>query len=632
MCGIGGILALDGAAIDLGSLERIEAALRHRGPDDGGSYVSSPSSPRSHWNIGLVNRRLSIIDLEGGTQPMANADGSIWIVYNGEVYNFRTLRQDLLQRGRQFRTRSDTEVVLQAYEEYGVECVKRLEGMFAFAIWDATKSRLFLARDGMGIKPLYYYETPQRFVFASELKVLLQAGLVDWRIDMAALSEFLSFEFIPAPKTILSGVKKLLPGHCLIIGPEGSTCERYWTPAFEIAHRQEEEWVQLIQHTVREAVRRHLVSDVPVGVFLSGGMDSSSILALARELGHYPLKTFSIGFDDPHISELAYARLMAQQCGSEHHELVLGVQEAQNVLTDLWHHMDEPLADASVIPTFLVSQLASRAVKVVLSGDGGDELFGGYRTYQAYKIARWYKRLPQRFRKWCALGVNRMPSSSDQHSLGFKMKKFMRGVEYKPEWANSIWWGAYLPEEKKQLLTEDIASMMAAHSDYAPIATYLDDVQTVDEFNRIFYLDLKLYLQDNLLVKVDRMSMAHSLEVRVPFLDRSVVKLACQLPPHFKVKGLETKYVLRRAMAPLLPETIRKRGKQGFDLPLGKWLKNELKEALEDTLRSRKSRGAEFFNHQYVDRLLCEHISGRRNHRQLLWSLFVFLSWAQAHS
>jgi asparagine synthase (glutamine-hydrolysing) len=610
----------------------MEDALRHRGPDAGGIYVSQPSHPRSPWNVGLVNRRLSVIDLPGGSQPMANSDGSVQIVYNGEVYNFRALRQDLLRRGRQFKTHSDTEVVLQAYEEFGVNCVNLLEGMFAFAIWDAAKSRLFLARDAMGIKPLYYSATPHHVVFASELKVLMQARLVKWQIDFTALSEFLSFEFIPAPKTILAGVRKLPPGYRLIIEPGCYRCERYWTPRFETAQRSEDEWISLVQHTLREAVRSHLVSDVPVGVLLSGGMDSSSILALAHELGHHPLKTFSIGFDDQRLSELAYARLMAQTCGSEHYEMVLGAQAAQNVLPDLWHHLDEPLADASAVPTFLVSQLAASEVKVVLAGDGGDELFGGYQTYQAYKIARGYKRLPQRLRDLCALAVQRIPTSSDQHSFGFKMKKFMRGVEHEPERANAIWWGAFLPEEKQQLLVEDIAAIVAADTDYAPITAYFDDIRDVAGVNRIFYLDLKLYLQDNLLVKVDRMSMAHSLEVRVPFLDLNLVKMACQLPHGLKVKGMETKYILRRAMASFLPELIRKRGKQGFDLPLGEWLRTDLKEMLEDTLRSRALGGAEFFRGEYLDRLLDEHMSGSKNHRQLLWPLFVFLSWYQTHS
>lgn len=632
MCGIGGILTLNGSAIDRESLSSMEAALHHRGPDAGGCYVSLYPHPRSHWNVGLVNRRLSIIDLAGGTQPMANADGSVWIVYNGEMYNFRDLRQELRRRGRQFKTDSDTEVVLQAYEEYGVDCVTRLQGMFAFAIWDETQSRLMLARDRIGIKPLYYQETPQRLVFASELKALLRARVVEWSIDISALSEFLTFEFIPAPKTMLVGVKKLLPGHRLVIDPDGSRCERYWTPVFDTAHHQEEQWIELIQHTLREAVRSHLVSDVPVGVLLSGGMDSSSILALAHQLGHHTLKTFSIGFDDERLSELTYARLMAQQCDSKHYELIMGAQEALLVLPDLWYAMDEPLADASAIPTFLVSRLAASEVKVVLAGDGGDELFGGYKTYQAYKLARWYRRLPPILRKLCAQGVELMPSSADQHGLGFKLKKFMRGVEYEPEWANSIWWGAYLPEEKQHLLTDDIASIAAAQTDYAPIEAYLDDLKEMERFNRIFYLDLKLYLQDNLLVKVDRISMAHSLEVRVPFLDQHVVEMAYQLPPHLKVKGMETKYLLRRAMAPLLPESIRKRGKQGFNLPLGQWLRNELKDTLEDTLRSRTYRGAEFFKSAYIERLLHEHMSGRKNHRQLLWPLFVFLSWCQTHA
>jgi asparagine synthase (glutamine-hydrolysing) len=375
-----------------------------------------------------------------------------------------------------------------------------------------------------------------------------------------------------------------------------------------------------------------LVSDVPVGVLLSGGMDSSSILALAHELERHPLKTFSIGFDDQRLSELEYARLMAQTCGSEHHELMLDAQAAQNVLPGLWRHMDEPLADASAVPTFLVSQLAASEVKVVLAGDGGDELFGGYQTYQAYKVARGYHRLPQRLRNMCALAVQLIPTSSDQHSLSFKMKKFMRGVEYEPEQANAIWWGAYLPEEKRQLLAADIAAMVAAGEDYAPITAYLDDIHDVEGVNRIFYLDLKLYLQDNLLVKVDRMSMAHSLEVRVPFLDANLVKMACQIPHDLKVRGMETKYILRRAMASLLPERIRKRGKQGFDLPLGRWLRSDLKEMLEDTLRSRALGGTEFFRGEYLDRLLHEHMSGSKNHRQLLWPILVFLSWYQTHA
>ncbi|HDY90470.1 MAG TPA: asparagine synthase (glutamine-hydrolyzing) [bacterium] len=632
MCGIGGIINLDGAKIDHESLKKIEKALWLRGPDEGGIYISPSTHPMTGWNVGLVNRRLSIIDLHRGSQPMSNADGSVWIVYNGEIYNFQTLRQDLKCKGRQFRTHSDTEVVLQAYEEHGTDCVNFLEGMFAFAIWDATKGRLFLARDKMGIKPLYYLEMPNRFVFASELKVLLQAGLVEWQIDINALMEFLTFEFIPAPKTILTGVKKLPPGYRLVIDGKSSRCERYWTPVFEIKNRREDEWIEIIQNTLLEATRSHLVSDVPIGVLLSGGMDSSSILVLAHKLGHRQIKTFSLGFDEKGMSELEFARVMAQECGTEHHEMVVSAQTMQDMLPDLWRHMDEPLADASAIPTFLVSKLASNEVKVVLSGDGGDELFGGYKTYQAYKIARWYNRMPRSMRKLAAIGVNHIPSSSDQQSLIFKLKKFIRGVEFEPEFANTIWWGAYLPEESKQLLSEDISHAVDGHTGYEPIDLYLKDIDGMDGLNRIFYLDLKLYLQDNLLVKVDRMSMAHSLEVRVPFLDTKVVEMACQLPENFKIKGMKTKYILRRAMAPILPEIIRKRGKQGFDLPLGRWLRNDLKETIEDTLLSKNLRGAEFFNKVYIKDLLREHMSGQKNHRQLIWPIFVFLSWCQMHA
>jgi asparagine synthase (glutamine-hydrolysing) len=632
MCGIAGIVRLDGSPVDDAVLERMDAALHHRGPDEGGRFATTRPSLRDHWQVGLVNRRLSIIDPGNGHQPMASPGGDARIVYNGEIYNFRELRKELERAGRAFTTDSDTEVALQAYLAWGDDAFARFEGMFALAIWDEREECLVLARDAVGIKPLFLHRTEETIAFASELDVLIRAGVVSASLDTHALLDFLTFEYVPGPRTILRGVEKFPPGHVARLGAEGARYTRYWRPKHAPEARDAADWESSIRSSLRESVDSHLVSDVPIGVLLSGGMDSSSILALASDGNAPELQTFSIGFEEDSISEHHAARTMAAHCGSRHHERIIGPKDALETLPKMWRHMDEPLADASLIPTHLVSELAAEHVKVVLAGDGGDELFGGYKTYQAHELARPYRRLPRPLRGLVESVARATPSRADQYGLAFQVKKFLRGASYSPEVANSIWWGAYLPEERRKLLGSAALPGDGDYVDFGVIEQYRDELHGLEPLSRIFHLDMQMYLRDNLLVKVDRMSMANSLEVRVPLLDRRMVELACRIPTALKIRGLQTKYVFRRAMAPLLPAEIRRRRKRGFNLPLGAWLRGAMREVVEDTLRCRNGLGSELFDPGFVDRLLSEHMSGRFNHRQLLWPLFVLVSWSRGRT
>jgi asparagine synthase (glutamine-hydrolysing) len=587
----------------------MSATLVHRGPDSFGEFTDGSAA--------LAARRLSIIDLETGDQPIANEDGTLHVVQNGEIYNYRELRHQLERAGHSFRTRGDTEVLLHLYEEYGEAFAERLRGMFAVAIWDARRRRLVLARDRFGIKPLYYRDDGDELAFASELRALPRG-----EIDLDALEAFLAFNSIPAPLTIFREIRKLPAGHLLLWEDGRTRLERFARPApLEPRDDEEAELVEELRARVRDSVRAHLVSDVPVGVLLSGGVDSSLLAALAAEESSEPLRTFSIGFEERSFDELADARRVADRYATQHRELVLR-PDAALLLPALADVFDEPFADSSALPTFLIAQLASSTVKAVLSGEGGDELFGGYYTYQADLLAERTAGLARIARP----AVELLPSSNAKASFDYRAKRFVRGAHLPPLERHHGW---------KEIFSADArAELTGRRAEFDPVdllrARYAETAGS-DELARLQDVDLGVYLVDDLLVKTDRASMAHSLEARVPYLDTVVTNLALALPTHHKVRGLSKKVLLRKAAAPLLPREIVHGKKRGFSIPAAAWLRGELEPFARETLSPDNLRRQGFFEPATVRRLVDEHVSRREDRSRQLWGLLAFTLWHERH-
>jgi len=584
----------------------------HRGPDSDGAYVEGP--------VGLAARRLAIIDLVSGDQPLANEDGRITVVQNGEIYNYRELRLELERAGHRFSTSGDTEVLAHLYEEHGDHFAERLRGMFAVALWDSEQGRLLLARDRYGIKPLYYREAEGELAFASELRALPRS-----EIDLDALEAFLAFNSVPAPLTIFREVRKLPPGHILVWQEGRSELTRYARPApvsaADVRGDEEAELVEELRARLRDSVRAHLVSDVPVGVLLSGGIDSATLAALAAEEMSEPLRTFSIGFEERSFDELGDARLVAQRYGTRHRELVLR-PDAALLLPALADAFDEPFADSSALPTYLVSQLAAEDVKVALSGEGGDELFGGYYTYAADLLAQrtgWTTPLLRPL-------VERLPSSSARASFDYRAKRFVRAAQLPPLERHHGW---------KEIFSRDArAELTGRRDDFDPVdllRTRFAETEGAELLARLQDVDLGTYLVDDLLVKTDRASMAHSLEARVPFLDPVVTNFALGLPTRHKVRGLRKKVLLRKAAAPLVPPELLRRRKRGFSIPAAAWLRGELEPFARETLSAEALRRQGFFQPEAVSRLIDDHVAGREDLSRQLWGLLAFTLWHERH-
>jgi asparagine synthase (glutamine-hydrolysing) len=603
MCGICGVVG------DTRRLETMSAMLVHRGPDSEGSFVDG--------DVGLAARRLSIIDLETGDQPLRNEDGTVTVVQNGEIYNYEELRRELARAGHRFRSRGDTEVLAHAYEEWGESFPERLRGMFALALWDARRRRLLLARDRFGIKPLYVREADGGLEFASELRALPRG-----EVDPDALEAFLAFNSIPAPLTIVCGVRKLRPGHVLVWEDGRSRENRYARPGPLPERRDEEaELVEELRGRLRDSVRAHLVSDVPVGVLLSGGVDSGLLAALAAQEASGTLRTFSIGFEEADFDELDDARLVARRYGTQHEELVLR-PDAALLLPALADAFDEPFADSSALPTYLVSELASRHVKVALSGEGGDELFGGYYTYAADLLAARVGGLARFARPL----VERLPSSAGKARFDYRAKRFVRAAHLPPLEAHHGWKEIFDPAAREALTGRasafdpvDLLRARYGETESAPLLARLQDV------------DLGIYLVDDLLVKTDRASMAWSLEARVPFLDTTVTNLALALPTRQKVRGLGKKVLLRKAAEPLLPREIVRGRKRGFSIPAAAWLRGELEPFARDALSTDTLRRQGFFRPEAVHRLIDDHVAGREDLSRQLWGLLAFTLWHERH-
>ena len=611
MCGICGIAVTRGRA-DLDRLAAMSATLVHRGPDSFGEYVDGA--------VAIAARRLSIIDLETGDQPIANEDGTVHVVQNGEIFNYRELRRDLERVGHHFRTHGDTEVLLHLYEEYGDDFASRLRGMFAVAIWDARRRRVVLARDRFGIKPMYYRDVDGELAFASELRALPRG-----EIDLDALQAFLAFNSIPAPLTIFRETRKLPPGHLLVWDDGRVETKRFARPApaqrGDVRDDDEAELVEELRARIRDSVRAHLVSDVPVGVLLSGGVDSSLLAALAAQETTEPLRTFSIGFEERSFNELSDARLVAERYGTRHRELVLR-PDAARLLPALADAFDEPFADSSALPTYLVSRLAAEDVKVALSGEGGDELFGGYYTYAADLLAERVGPLAHILQPL----VDRLPSSDAKASFDYKAKRFVRAAHLPPLERHHGWKEIFSPDAR--------ADLTGRRNGFDPVnvlrARYAE-TEGADGLARLQDVDLGIYLVDDLLVKTDRASMAHSLEARVPYLDTTVTNLALALPTRHKLRGLGKKVLLRKAAEPLLPHEIVHGKKRGFSIPAAAWLRGDLEPFARETLSPENVRSQGFFRPEAVARLIDDHVARREDLSRQLWGLLAFTLWYERH-
>jgi asparagine synthase (glutamine-hydrolysing) len=613
MCGICGLVALDGSEVDATPLAAMSESLRHRGPDTEGSVVDGP--------VALAARRLSIIDLESGDQPVGNEDGSVKVVQNGEIYNYRELRAGLERRGHRFSTQSDTEVLVHLYEEHGPAFVRELRGMFALALWDSRQRRLVLARDRFGIKPLYYGSERGLLSFASELKALPRG-----EVDLDALEAFLTFNSIPAPLSIWRGTLKLPAGHLLVWEGRGEPrLERFArpapVPADEVREGKESELAEELRARLRDSVRAHLVADVPVGILLSGGVDSGALAALAALESGERVQTFSIGFEEGSFDELSEARKVAKRYDTDHHELVLK-PDAAELLPKLAAAFDEPFADSSALPTYLVSELASRHVKVALSGEGGDELFGGYYTYVADLLAPRVGPLAGVIRPL----VEALPSSSGRTSFDYKAKRFVRAAHLPPLERHHAWKEILSPEARAELLAPGRRGSADPLDAYR---TRYEETEGAEPLARLQDVDLGIYLVDDLLVKTDRASMAHSLETRVPYLDEVVAGFALALPTRLKVLGLAKKRLLRKAVAPLLPHSVVYGKKRGFSIPAAAWLRGPLVPFAREVLSAETVRRQGYFSPETVTRLLEDHIAGREDLSRQLWGLLSFTLWCE---
>ncbi len=620
MCGICGFVYQNSERrTDPTDLDRMCAAINHRGPDDQGIYV--------HKNIALGMRRLSIIDLSSGAQPIYNESNDCVIVFNGEIYNYRSIRKELEKKGHCFKTLSDTETILHAYEEWGKKCVTHLNGMFAFAIWDQRNARLFLARDRLGIKPLYYYIDRDRLVFASELKSLLQIRDIPRRINLKALDTFLTFEYIPDSLSILQDIHKLPAAHTLEYKEGRSTIERYWDVHYAAYDWDERACVEKLRELLFDAVKIRLMSEVPLGAFLSGGLDSSSIVAMMSQVSNFQVKTFSIGFDDRTYNELPFARAIASHFGTDHYEEFLK-PDISDLAEKLFTLIDEPFGDFSVFPTFLVSEMARKHVTVVLSGDGGDELLAGYDTYVAQTLALRYQRLPWWMRK--ALiepTINALPPTDKKKGLINKSRRFVEGLRL-PDHLQHVRWMIFLQEADKDLLyKQHVRQQLEGYRPYEFMEKKFARCSSSDPLDQQQYVDLTTYLVDDILVKVDRMSMATSLEARVPFLDHRLVEFAASIPSSLRLQKGQTKYILKKAMQGILPDQILSRGKEGFSIPIKNWIKEELNPLMNDALSTDRLEESGLFSVNTVHRMMKEHMTGKENHSHKLWALIVFQRW-----
>ncbi len=615
MCGICGVYnAQSNEPVSQQLIEHMTRLISHRGPDDDGAYLDGA--------VGLGFARLSIIDLSGGHQPMSNETGDVWIVFNGEIWNYKALRNELLEKGHQFRTNSDTETIIHAYEEYGVGCVARLHGMFGFAIWDGPRKRLLLARDRAGKKPLYYTYVDGDIIFASEIKSLLCHPRVKRQADPQALADFLSVRYVPGPATLFANIYKVQPGHWLLCENGTLREECYWDFTFgKTEHRPIEEYIRGIRQHVHRAVEERMMADVPLGALLSGGVDSSIVVGTMSQLTSQPVKTFAVGFDVPEYSELPFARLVAEHFGTEHHELVVKFSDLSDYWPLLTWHRDEPVSEPSDLGVYLISKLARQHVKVVLSGEGGDELFAGYPKYVVDWMANYYHLLPAAIRDLVITPLlDSLPYS--MRKVKFAARSLSQPAPQR--WMN--WFGVFNGQLKEDLLSASIKASIDLDSSRA-FRRWLEKNPQRDNLSSMLYLDTKIWLPDNLLMKGDKMTMAASLEARVPLLDYKLIEYAASIPSNIKIKPFKAKYLFKQAFADFLPEPILTRKKMGFNVPIGTWFREGQRSLISQLLLSERARSRGFFNDAFVARLLRDHLEGRTNYQAQLFILASLELW-----
>ncbi len=640
MCGICGKISHGSGPINESLINSMCSSLAYRGPDDRGIYTNTGALGNGKQvQVALGHQRLSVIDLSNsGHQPMSNEDGTVWVTFNGEIYNFKEIRAELQKKGHIFRSDTDTEVVIHLYEEEGVNGVERLNGMFAFALWDEKLNRLWVCRDRIGIKPLVYYWNSHNFVFASEIKALLNDPCISKDLDYEALLLYLTFNYVPAPYTIFKGIRKLKPGQYLILQDQKLELIEYWNTSqvadsdksVELTSVQEITYKNMLFNCLEDAVQSRMIADVPLGAFLSGGIDSSIIVALMARHAAKPVKTFSIGYEDDDLyDETSYAREVAKWNNTEHYEFKLSFKDMLEALPNIISSFDEPFADSSAIPTYIVSKETRKHVTVALSGDGGDELFAGYRSYLAeYWFAR-YMMVPGFLREGLLEKiVSALPDSRDTNSQEYirRMKKFIKGTKGSfPERVLAL----------KEVFPKDVRQkiLLECPSDNSLIDPALKWIERLlnyyqgDKLNRILYSDLKDSLPGDMLTKVDWMSMKNSLEVRVPFLDHRLVEMAFQMPGDLKIKNGRTKYILKETFKDLLPPSVYRRPKAGFEVPISRWLKNELKFLLDQYLDENRIKSQGIFDSEIVKGLVGQHLNGKTDTSWMLWNLIVFQSW-----
>ena len=651
VCGIFGIIDL--RLPDLEHLIRATHLLRHRGPDDWGVVALLPNKAQGVLSPGLKNarvqvktsslphsvvlghRRLSIIDLtKAGRQPMADPQTGNWLTYNGEIYNFQEIRQDLEAQGLTFSSKTDTEVLLLAYRVWGKAAVNRLRGMFAFGLWDSSQEQLLLARDRIGKKPIFYYHDTQCFAFASELKALLALPQIEQQINLAALHDYLTFGYVPGEQTIFRKIKKVPPGYFLIWKNGDLSLEQYWDvkhgfPVSGSYVMSERDWIQDTKKRLADCVQARLVSDVPIGAFLSGGLDSSAIVGLMSKMMGKGVRTFSIGFRENSFDELRYARIIAEQFETEHHEFIVE-PNAADLLSDLVWYLDEPFADASVLPTYLLAQLASSHVKVVLTGDGGDESFAGYESYLGEQYSHLYGKIPWPLRSVLEAVFSKAPESSKRNAVLRRAKRFLEKAELPLEYRE---WRLIFPHAAKQALySDDLKASIGTQNSLECRARAFEANQLFDWVVQLQLWDFQTYLPDDLMVKTDRATMANGLEARAPFLDHHLIEWSAGLPSDFKVRGWNTKYILKESLKSLLPAKILQRPKQGFSVPVSAWFRGELREMSEDLLLSLNSSNRGYFRRDQVEALLRAHVRGEADHGHKLWSLVNLELWHQNFS
>ncbi|GAB4486959.1 MAG: asparagine synthase (glutamine-hydrolyzing) [Thermodesulfovibrionales bacterium] len=621
MCGICGRINLNEAPVDRALLERMTGSLAHRGPDDSGIYLKG--------RAGLGHRRLSVIDLSPlGHQPMANEDGTLWIVFNGEIYNFPALREGLLGRGHVFRSKTDTETILHLYEEYGTECLRHLRGMFAFAIWDERTQALFLARDRVGKKPLYYRCGSGSFAFGSEIKAILEDDAVPRRPDLLAVHHYLTYQYVPAPWTAFEGIRKLPPGHWLLLKDGEVTTRRYWTlPYLPKLALSTDELKEEIVSRLREATRLRMISDVPLGAFLSGGVDSSAVVACMAGLSDRPVKTFSIGFQEAAYNELRFARTIAERFGTDHTEFIVEPRAVDILEKIVWHY-NEPFADSSAIPTYYVSKLAREHVTVILNGDGGDESFAGYGRYAALAFSqRLHRFLPSSAACLLLRAIMPLPHGKDPTNIVWRAKRFLQEYVKPDETRNGHWLCHFSTDMKTGLYAPAFAEQAGRTDSFELLYERYREVEASDFLDKTLYADVMMYLPDDLLIKVDVASMAHSLEARSPFLDHEFMEFAARIPSGLKLKGTTTKYILKEALRGMLPDGILFREKMGFGVPLDHWFRGDLKQMAYDTLLSERAVARGYFRPERVRQILDEHATGAWNWHSHIWNLLMLELW-----